>query len=307
MRIAVMGSGGVGGYFGGQLGRAGEDVAFIARGDHLAALRTSGLTVRSRVSGDFTLPVFATDDIASIGPVDLVLLCVKTYDLEAAAARLLPLITSGTMVLPLQNGIDASERLVRILGSTPVLGGVAYVIATRMSPGLIVHLGLNKIVLGEYPSGVSGRIERVRDTIQGAGVTAEVRPDIQVPLWEKFVVLAATGGAMAMTRLPKGPIFDCPETSALLRAVIEEGVAVGRALGIPLPADCVERNWAILAGLDRSARGSMSHDILAGRRLEIEALNGAVVRLGRQAGVPTPLNFAVYAALKPYADGSPPP
>jgi 2-dehydropantoate 2-reductase len=307
MRIAVMGSGGVGGYFGGQLVRAGEDVTFIARGDHLAALRTSGLTVRSRITGDFTLPVSATDDIATIGPVDLVLLCVKTYDLEAAAARLPPLIEPGTMVLPLQNGIDASERLAHILGPAPVLGGVTYVIATRVSPGTIVHLGLNKIVLGEYPSGVSQRTERVRDTLQGAGVTVELRSDIQVPLWEKFVVLAATGGAMAMTRLPKGPIFDSPETSALLRAVIEEAVTVGLALGIPLPADCVERNWSIFAGIDRSARGSMSHDLLAGRRLELEALNGTVVRLGRQAGVPTPLNFAVYAALKPYADGNPPP
>ena len=136
-------------------------------------------------------------------------------------------------------------------------------------------------------------------------MTTELHPDIRVPLWEKLVVLAASGGAMAMTRLPIGPIRDCPETSALLRAVIDEAVAVGRAVGIPLPADCVERHWAILQGLDRSARGSMSHDILAGRRLELEALNGAVVRLGREARVPTPLNFAVYAALKPYSEGAP--
>jgi len=307
MRIAVMGIGGVGCYFGGQLVRAGEDVTFIARGAHLDALRTQGLTVQSRVTGDFTRAVSATDDPATIGPVDLVLFSVKAYDLDAAAFRLPPLIGPRTVVLPLQNGIDASERLARILGPDPVLGGVTYVAATRVSPGVIVHLALNKIVFGEYPTGASPRTDRVRDVLQRAGVTAEVHPDIRVPLWEKFVVLAATGGAMAMTRLPLGPIRECPETSAFFRTVIEETVAVGRALGIPLPVDCVDRHWVLLSGLDRMVRGSMSHDILAGRRLELEALNGAVVRLGRQAGVPTPLNFAVYAALKPYADGGPPP
>src|SRR5262245_19532330 len=305
MRIAVMGSGGVGGYFGGLLARAGEDVTFIARGAHLEALRAHGLTVQSRISGDFTRAVSVTNDPEAIGAVDLVLLGVKTYDLDAAASRLPPLIGSQTVVLPLQNGIDASERLVQILGASPVLGGVTYVIATRTSPGVIVHLGLNRIILGEYPSGTSARTERVREVLQRAGVTAEVHPDIRVPLWEKLVALAASGGAMAATRLPIGSIRDCPETSALLRAVIDEAVAVGRAAGIPLPADCVERHWATLQGLDRSARGSMSHDLLAGRRLEVEALNGAVVRAGRQAGVPTPLNFAVYAALKPYAEGAP--
>jgi len=306
MRIAVMGTGGVGGYFGGRLAQAGEDVTFVARGANLDALRTRGLTVQSRVTGDFTQMVSVTDDPDSIGPVDLVLLGVKTYDLDEAAARLPPLIGTDTMVLPLQNGIDASERLARILGPAPVLGGVTYVIATRVSPGVIVHLALNKIVLGEYPSGAGQRTERVRDGLQRAGVTAEVHPDIRVPLWEKFVVLAASGGAMAMTRLPIGPIRDCPETMTLLRGVMDEAVAVGRALGIPLPDDCVERHSTVLAGLDRSARGSMSHDILGGRRLEIEALNGTVVRLGRQARVPTPLNFAVYAALKPYAEGGSP-
>jgi 2-dehydropantoate 2-reductase len=301
-----MGSGGVGGYFGGLLAEAGEDVTFVARGAHLHALRSHGLKVQSRVTGDFTRAVAATDDPGAIGPVDLVLLCVKTYDLDAAATRLPPVIGPHTMVLPLQNGIDSAERLARILGPVPVLGGVAYVIATRVAPGVIVHLGLNKIVLGEYPSGLSQRTGSLRDVLQRAGVTAELHPDIRVPLWEKFIVLAASGGAMAMTRLPIGPIRECPEASALLRAVIEEAAAVGRGLGIPLPADCVDRHWAILAGLDPSARGSMSHDILAGRRLELDALNGTVVRLGQQAGVPTPLNFAVYAALKPYAEGGVP-
>jgi 2-dehydropantoate 2-reductase len=305
MRIAVMGSGGVGGYWGGLLTQAREEVTFIARGAHLEALRTQGLTIQSRVTGDFTHAVAATDDPSTIGPVDLVLFCVKSYDLDAAAAQLAPLIGPRTMVLPLQNGIDSAERLAKIVGPTAVLGGVAYVAATRVAPGVIVHRGMNKIVFGEPNGGTSSRLEQIRDVFSRTVVTADVHPDIRVALWEKFVALAATGGVMAMTRLPMGPIRDCPETSAFFRGAMEEAAAVGRALGIPLPDNCVDQHWALVSGLDPSVRGSMSQDLLAGHRLELEALNGTVVRLGRQVGISTPLNFAVYAALKPYADGAP--
>jgi 2-dehydropantoate 2-reductase len=305
MRIAVMGSGGVGGYWGGLLTQAGEDVTFIARGAHLEALRTQGLTIQSRVTGDFTHAVAATDDPSTIGPVDLVLFCVKSYDLDAAAAQLAPLIGPRTMVLPLQNGIDSAERLAKIVGPAAVLGGVAYVAATRVAPGVIVHRGMNRIVFGERNGGTSSRLEQIRDVFSRTVVTADVHPDIRVALWEKFVALAATGGVMAMTRLPIGPIRDCPETSAFFRGAMEEAAAVGRALGIPLPENCVDQHWALVSGLDPSVRGSMSQDLLAGRRLELEALNGTVVRLGRQVGISTPLNFAVYATLKPHADGAP--
>ena len=305
MRIAVMGSGGVGGYFGGLLAQAGEEVTFIARGAHLEALRTHGLTVQSRVTGDFTCAISATDDPSTVGEMDLVLFCVKTYDLDTAAAQLSPLVGTHTMVLPLQNGLDSSERLAQIINPAAVLGGVAYVISTRVAPGVIVHHGQNKIIFGERNGGTSPRTEQLRDMFRRTAITGELHPDIRVPQWEKFILLAATGGVMAITRLSIGAIRACPETSALFRGVIEEAAAVGRALGIPLPEDCVDLHWALVSGLDPSARGSMSHDVMAGRRLELEALNGTVVRLGRQVGISTPLNFAVYAALKPYAEGAP--
>jgi 2-dehydropantoate 2-reductase len=305
MRIAVVGSGGVGGYFGGLLAQAGEDVSFIARGTHLEALRAHGLTIRSRVTGDFTRAVSATDDPGAVGAVDLILMCVKTYDLDAAAAQILPLIAPHTMILPLQNGIDSAERIARVVGPEGILGGVAYVIATLVAPGVIAHYGLSKIIFGELNGGTSRRTEQLRDVFHRTAIIGELHSDIRVPQWEKFILLAATGGVMAMTRLPMGPIGACSETSALFRGAIEEAAAVGRALGIPLPEDCVDQHWALVSGLDPSARGSMLNDVMAGRRLGLEALNGTVVRLGRQLGIPTPLNFAIYAALKPYVEGTP--
>jgi 2-dehydropantoate 2-reductase len=306
MRIAIMGSGGVGGYFGGLLAQAGEEVTFIARGAHLDALRTHGLTVQSPITGDFTCAVVATDDPSTVGEMDLVLCCVKTYDLDTAAAQLAPLVGRHTAVLPLQNGIDSADRLAQILGPAGVLGGVAYVVSTRVAPGVIVHHGLNKIVFGERHGGTSPRTEQIRDMFHRTAIIGELHPDIRVPLWEKFILLAATGGVMAMTRLAIGPIRTFPETSALFRGVMEEAAAVGRALDVALPEDCVDQHWALVSGLEPSARGSMSHDVMAGRRLELEALNGTVVRLGQQVGIATPLNFVVYAALKPYAEGTPP-
>jgi 2-dehydropantoate 2-reductase len=305
MRIAVVGSGGVGGYFGGLLAQAGEEVIFIARGANLEALRSNGIRIDSRLTGDFTRAVSATDDPGSVGEVDLVLMCVKTYDLDAAAARISPLIGPDTMILPLQNGIDSAERIARVVRPEGILGGVAYVIATLMAPGVVAHTGLNKIIFGELGGGISRRTEQLRDVFRRTAIIGELHPDIRVPRWEKFVLLAATGGVMAMTRLPLGPIRACPETSALFRGAIEEAVAVGRALGIPLPQDCVDRHWAFVSRQDPSARSSMLNDVMAGRRLELEALNGTVVRLGRQLGIPTPLNSVVYAALKPYAEGLP--
>jgi 2-dehydropantoate 2-reductase len=306
MRIAVMGSGGVGGYVGGLLAQAGEEVTFIARGAHLEALRTDGLTVQSRVTGDFRLAISATADPSTVGEVDLIVFCVKTYDLDAAAAQIQPLIGPHTMILPLQNGIDSAERIARIVGPERVLGGVTYVVSTRAAPGVIAHHGLNKIIFGEIGGGTSQRTEQLRDMLRRTMLIGELHPDVRVPLWEKFILLAATGGVMAMTRLAMGPIRACPETTALFRGAIQEAEAVGRALGIPLPKDCVDRHWALASGLDPTVRGSMSHDLMAARRLELEALNGTVVRLGQQLGISTPLNFAVYAALKPYADGAPP-
>lgn len=308
MRIAVMGTGGLGGYFGGLLARAGEAVSFIARGAHLRALQSQGLTVKSRLAGDFTLPVKATDDPSGIGPVDLVLFCVKTYDLEPAAEQGRPLVGPATIVLPLQNGIDNSERLARIIGDQAVIGGVAFVTSAIEAPGVVAQTGgPGKIVFGELAGGISRRTERLLDLFRRAGIAAELHPDIRIALWEKFLFICAFSGTTALTRLPIGPVLACPETSALFRGTMLEVEAVARAIGILLPADCVEKTFAFTAGLEPWSQSSLYHDLVGGRRLELETLHGTVVRLGRAQGIPTPLNFAIYAALKPYVHGVPAP
>ena len=305
MRIAIMGSGALGGFFGGLLARSGQDVTFIARGAHLEAIRSFGLVVKSAMLGDFSVSAPATDDPREIGPVDLVLVSVKTYDLDAAAAQLSPLVGPQTAVLPIQNGIDATARIARAVSSDTVLTGVAYVLAVVDGPGVIKHIAQGRIVLGLLNGGPGVRVDRVAQALRAAGIGCETPPDIRVPLWEKFVLLAATGGVMALTRLPFGPVRDCAETRELCRGAMQEAAAVGRARGVLLPPNLVDRHWEMILGLRPAGTGSMLQDLKAGRRLELEALNGAVVHEGQKAGVPTPLNFAVYGALKPYADGPP--
>lgn len=304
MRIAVMGSGGTGGYFGGLLARAGEDVTFIARGNHLAALRTQGLTIRSRLAGDFTLPVRATDNPDEVGPVDLVLFCVKTYDTDAAVELSRSLVGPATVVLPLQNGIDAAERLERVLGREHVIGGVALITSSVTAPGTVTQTGgAGKIILGELAGGGSARTERLQQTFERAGIPAQVHPDIQIAIWEKFVFICAFGGITALTRLPIGPILASEACRELFEGVMREVAQVARARGVAVPGDSVERALTLAASFEPWARGSLYHDLESGRRLELDALNGTVVRLARESGCATPFNFAVYAALQPYADG----
>jgi 2-dehydropantoate 2-reductase len=307
MRVTVMGSGGTGGYFGGLLARAGEEVTFVARGAHLAAIRAKGLTVRSRLVEDFTVPARATDDPAESSPADLVLFCVKTYDTESAAERLRPAVGPDTVILPVQNGIDSAERIGRVLGRDHVIGSVAAVSSVIEAPGIIEHrAGPDVIQLGELDGRPTARTERIADSLRRAGVKAQVRSDIRVALWEKFVLICGLSGLTALTRLPIGAVLACAETRTLYRQTMEETHAVGRAEGVALPDGVVERLLKFFEGSDPAIHGSLYYDLAAGRRLEIETLNGTVVRLGRQHGVPTPANFAVYAALKPYADGAPP-
>ena len=306
MRVTVMGSGGTGGYFGGLLARAGEDVTFIARGAHLAAIRARGLTVRSRLVGDFTVPARATDDPAESGPADLVLFCVKAYDTESAAERLRPAVGPDTVILPVQNGIDSAERIGRVVGSERVIGGLAGVSSVVEAPGVIEHrAGPDVIQLGELDGPPSARAERIADALRRAGVKAQVRPDMRVALWEKFVLICGLSGLTALTRLPLGAVLACPETRALFQQAMEETEAVGRAEGVAVPDGHAGRMMKFFEGSDPAIRGSLYYDLAAGRRLEIETLNGTVVRLGRERGVPTPASFAVYAALKPYAEGAP--
>lgn len=306
MRVTVMGSGGTGGYFGGLLARSGEDVTFVARGAHLAAIRKSGLTVRSRLVGDFTVAARATDDPAESGPADLVLFCVKAYDTESAAERLRPAVGPDTVILPVQNGIDSAERIGRILGPRHLIGGLAGVSSVVAAPGVIEHrAGPDVIQLGEMDGPPSPRTERIVETLVRAGIKAQVRPDVRVALWEKFVLICGLSGLTALTRLPLGAVLACPETRTLFGQVMEETQAVGQAMGVSVPGDHAAKMLKFFQASDPAIRGSLYYDLAAGRRLEIETLNGTVVRLGRERGVSTPANFAVYAALKPYADGAP--
>ena len=305
MHIVVVGAGGTGGYFGGLLARAGEDVTFLARGTQLEALRTHGLTVKSRLAGTFTLPVHATSDPQEIGVVDLVLFCVKTYDTEAASAGIGHFIGPETVVLPIQNGIDVAERLGREVGAQHIVGGVAYVTSQIESPGVIAQIaGAGSIELGELAGGQSERTRHVQQILRRAGISAQLPPDIQVTLWEKFLFICAFSGVTALTRLPLRQVFAYQETRDLLKAVLKEGETLARARGIALPVDIVERSYATLQALEPEAMGSMAFDLLAGRRLEIEALNGTMVRLGNEHGMSLPFNAAIYAALKPYANGA---
>ncbi len=262
--------------------------------------------MESRLAGTFTLPVKATDNPSEVAPVDLILFCVKTYDIDAAAESIRPLIHPETMLLSLQNGIDNEERIARAAGHTSGIGAVAYVSSAIKAPGVVAQTsGPGKIIFGELSEGASARTERLHDVLQRAGITAEVHPDIRVVLWQKFVFICAFSGVTAVTRLPIGTILADPVTHALFRGISEEAEAVARAGGIDLPADCVEQAMATAAAAEPWARGSLYHDLAGGRRLELESLNGEVVRRGREHGVSTPLNFAIYAALRPYVDGSP--
>ncbi len=306
MRIAIMGAGGTGGYFGGLLARAGEDVTFIARGAHLEAMRTRGLTVKSARSGDFTIPVQATDDPKGMAPVDLVLFCVKTYDTESAARLIRPIAGPNTVVFSMQNGIDNDQQIGGVLGPQAVMCGVAQIFSSVETPGVIAHRSgaLAKITLGELHGRSSPRVERLFKAFQQAGIDAARSPDIRLALWEKFLGICGNSGVLSLTRLPVGPMLACPETKSFFRQTLEEVQAVAQASGVTLPADCVDRWIAFCATLAPGLRSSMANDLNAGRRLELESLNGTVVRLGCEHGVPTPCNFAIYAALKPYINGA---
>jgi len=308
MRSAVVGVGGTGGYFGGLLARAGEDVTFIARGNNLEALRARGLTVESRLAGTFTVAVRATDDPREVDPVDLVLFCVKTYDTAVAAKSARPLVRPDTMLLSLQNGIDDEERIAQALGHSSGIGAAAYVVSAIKGPGVVAQTaGPGKIVLGELSGGASARTERLREALQVAGIAAEAHPDIRAVLWQKFLFICAFSGVTALTRLPIGTVLADPATRALFRGTSEEVEAIARAIGIGLPDDCVEQALATASAVEPWGRGSLYGDLAGGRRLELEGLNGEVVRRGGELGIETPLNFAIYAALRPYVDGTPEP
>jgi 2-dehydropantoate 2-reductase len=300
MRVAVVGIGAVGGYFGGRLARAGEDVAFIARGETLAALRRRGLVVAS-INGDFALqPVRAYGEAREVGVVDVVLVTVKAWQVADVAPTLRPLLAAHTVVVPLQNGVEAAEQLAGALGAEHVAAGVCHIVASVEAPGHVRHSGLEpRIAFGERDRRESERLAKLRDAFTRAGVRAVIPPDIEVEVWEKFLFIAALSGMGAVTRAPAGVLRRAPGTRRLLEQAVAEAAAVARCRGVDLPADAESRTLAFIDALPEAATASMQRDILAGRPSELEAQNGAVVRLGVAVRVPTPVNAFIYHVLLP--------
>ncbi len=301
MRIAVYGAGGVGGYFGGRLAQSGADVHFIARGAHLQALREHGLTVRS-VKGDFQVRAPATDDPADVGPCDFVLFCVKTFDTDAAAARLGPLVGEGTAVLSLQNGVENEDKLARAVGDDHVMGGAAFIFAEIAEPGVIVHTGgPTSITFGELDGHASQRAQRLLALCEHAGFGAELSASITTVLWAKLAFICAQAGMTAAVRLPIGEIRTADAAWTAFGRLVAEVCAVAEADGNPVPQAAQDRALALAQAAEPGSFSSLHDDLVAGRRMELEALHGFVVRRAAQHGLAVPLSEAVYAILQPWA------
>jgi 2-dehydropantoate 2-reductase len=306
MRIAVVGAGGVGGGFGAALAKAGADVTFIARGVHLAAMKARGLRVEGGRGEIHVVPSQATDDPADVGPVDLVLFCVKLWDVESAGERIRPLVGPGTAVIPLQNGIDAAERLIPILGAPAMMGGVAQISAVIAEPGVVRQTGtFMRLVFGELDGTHSKRGEAFLELCHKAGFDATLSDTIVTELWMKFILLATNASVTALTRQPLGKLRDDPDMRPQFIAAYKEVIDVGRARGVKLPADALDKMLAFNAGAPPTMKASMAIDLERGNRIELPWLGGKVVALGRQLRIPTPTHALMYAALKPYVMGAP--
>jgi 2-dehydropantoate 2-reductase len=309
--VAVVGAGGTGGYYGGALARAGNQVTMVARGPHLAAIRATGLQVNTVLLGDFHLDVDATDDMSSVGPVDLVIFAVKSYGTNVAIRDMGPLVGDDTMIISTQNGIDSERLLGEALGTEHVLGCAATVSAKIDAPGIVTQGGgPGSLVIGEMGSAdlnAQGAVtERVNDLVErckAAGLAAETHEDIVMAIWEKFIFICALSGMTALTRKPIGEIFAQPSTTEMYLQVLAEVAEVGRAEGVALPGDIAQNTLAATQAREPFIIGSMGHDLIAGNPIEIGLLNGRVVELGKKHGIPTPANFAIEAALKPHELG----
>jgi 2-dehydropantoate 2-reductase len=309
MRFAVLGSGAVGGYYGAKLARAGHDVTFIARGAHLAAIRDRGLQVRSPMLGDFTVQAVAEEDTARIGPVDVVVVAVKAYDNASALPLLDPLIGSGTAILPLQNGVDSSNELAERFGEGPVLGGVTYIATALAAPGIVEQTGTyRRIVFGEVFGALprmSERVQTIQAALSGADIQAEAVDDGRVPIWEKFIFLASLAGFTGAARLPIGPLWADPVIREKFLAGCREIERLARAEGVPVAQNVVERITSYVEGIPGTMRSSLLIDLSQGKRIEVEQLQGAVVRRAEKTGLPVPIMSTLYAVLKPWAHGEP--
>jgi 2-dehydropantoate 2-reductase len=310
MRIAILGSGAVGGYYGAKLARAGHDVTLIARGAHLAAIRERGLQIRSSELGDFTVRANAEQDTSKVGPVQLVVVAVKTYDNPAALPLLIPMLGQDTTVLTVQNGVDSPADVAAFAGEERTLGGTTYIATALEAPGLIVQTGTHRrIVFGEafgHLPRVTGRVNAIHEAFAGADIQSFPVGDGRVPIWEKFVFLASLAGFTGAARLPIGPVWSDPFTRAQFLAASREIEALARAEGVPVAADVVDRMIPYVDAIPGSMRSSLLIDLQQGKRIEVEALQGAVVRRARNLGVPTPIVSTLYAVLKLHAAGSAP-
>ena len=305
MRIAVVGAGGVGGGFGAALAKAGADVTFIARGAHLAAMKSGGLKVQGGRGETHLVPTRATDNPAEIGKVDIVLFCVKLWDVESAGQHIKSLIGPDTAVIPLQNGIDAAERLIPILGPNAVMGGVAQISGSIVAPGVIQQVGtFMRMIFGDLDGRRSQRGEDFLALCLKAGFDATLSEQILTELWMKFILLASNAGMMALARQPIGKLRDDPDLRPIFMAAYQETIDVGRARGVALPADARERILELTRHLPPAMKASMALDLDRGNRLEVPWLSGKVAELGRQLGIPTPTHSMMYAMLKPYVMGT---
>jgi 2-dehydropantoate 2-reductase len=310
MRIAIMGAGGMGGWLGAKLSASGNDVHFIARGAHLEALRGNGLEVGGADSLNLS-SVSATDRPGEIGPVEVILFCVKLYDTESAASAMAPLLGSETFVVTVQNGVESADRIAEVIGEGRTLAGAAYFPANIAAPGKITYVGRIEgkphIAFGEPGAGPSERAHLFAEVCRTAGIDADVFDDTESMIWEKFCLISGTSASTALTRQTVGVIRGDPDLRWMLSEAIGEAVRVARKLGVALPDEIQSRTLEFIDNNPADGKSSQLIDLERGRRLELEGLSGAVIRLGRQTGVPTPVHRTVYAALKPFINGAAPP
>ena len=303
MKIAIFGSGGVGGYFGAKLAAAGEDVTFLARGAHLRAMQDSGLHVDSP-QGSFHLPkVQATDRPQAVGPVDVVLFTVKMYDVDASAATLPPLIGPNTVVITLQNGVEAMDMVANHVGADHVAGGAAYIVVVVDQPGHLRHTTAQSLVFGERDGRRSDRLVAFEEAGKRAGFGAKASTQVEADLWVKFVRLSTWSGMTSVTRSPMGVVREDPALFGMMMTAIDEAIAVGAARGITFPPDIVDSTLGMIRTFPAGSKSSMLEDLERGRRLELPWLSGAVVRLGKDVGVPAPTHQFITAVLTPFANG----
>ncbi|MDP2322351.1 MAG: 2-dehydropantoate 2-reductase [Acidobacteriota bacterium] len=307
MKVAILGSGAVGGYFGAKLARAGQDVTFIARGAHLEAIRAKGLEVRSAKLGDFSVAAAAESDTAKVGPVDLVIVSVKAYDNATALPLLKPMMGPGTAVLTLQNGVDSVNDVAAVVGEGPVLGGTTYVATALEAPGLIVQTGVHRsIIFGEVfgdRSGISPRVQEIVGIFDTADIQVTPVADARVPIWDKFVYLVAFSGFTGAARLAIGHIWKYPHVQEMFYATSREIAAIAKAEGVTISADRFETLKTYMDNIPPTTRSSLLIDLEQGKRIEVEALQGAAVRRAQKLGVPVPITSTLYAVLKAWESG----